>query len=400
MGTTRNLLYMYVCDRPCADLKRLNEVATYSDNGTCNKFIETAKTDGVVKMLDTLASMHYFKHINVFIDSTKGIGRTDISQNTTIAVVPNMNTAIQTYLGKEDIVLVRGGFKVWIPVLEQLRTMPNWVLFYRANTGNGHWPYWDIILDDLLNSAITSRTRWYYPFVKPVNEDIFDCSCYPEQTFDYDLCIGASHIHRKKGQCNIVKSIFKNIYVNPFRSIVIPGGFIRCFTNLELMKIAREMGIILSGNLHKEELANLFNSTRIFVHSGTSGQNDRSLLEALCCGVPSCVVEPRIFPAFIGNSIAEKYIKIIRPENLFEGLKDFYFDSNRKNIDLEYRKNIRKWYLDKNGLRQVALPSFLKLLSWLDRNSKQELVKIKSNCMKNRLVSWIEYNLDDLEKMI
>lgn len=161
---------MYVSDRPSG-----TGINGYSCSGVANKFMETVKTDGVVKMLDYIASIHYLRHVYVLIDSKYGIGSyafSDTSLHTTIEVVPNMNTAVKDLIGKEDLVMVRGGFKAWIPVLEELRIMPNYVLFYRANTGNNHWPYWDVILDDLMSTAITSKSRWYYPFVKPVNEDI------------------------------------------------------------------------------------------------------------------------------------------------------------------------------------------------------------------------------------
>jgi hypothetical protein len=396
MGTTKNLIYLYVSDRPCGELDAVSTSGiNYRSDGHINKFEETAKTDGVIKMLDLLASMHYFENVFVFIDTRQGIGTVNLSPRTKIITVPNMKAAIENYLNKEDIIMVRGGFKAWLPLLTDLLLAPNWVLFYRANTNSAAWPYWDIILDDLQSQDFIFKGRCYYPFKKPINEDIFKL-IEPQLERNTDLCIGASHIHRKKGQVTVVKELLINKRRNWFKNIIIPGGFIRCMTNTSVMSAARELPIQLPGHVSKLRLAEIFNQTGLYIHAGTSGQNDRSLLEALCCGVPSCVIEPRIFPSFITQAASQPFnmlaptIFSVKPYNLFSDLQKIWAKLYSLGVsDLAFRKEIRQWYLTNNGLTQVALPSFVNLLNWLDGHTKGEFREFRTS-VKRSLFNWVE----------
>lgn len=201
-----------------------------------------------------------------------------------------------------DIVWVRGAWKSWYPFLSNLKdTVP--LLLYAANTGRQRWPFWDVIFDDLAGKDyVDTLGRRHVDFRKPTHPEMF----FPMQTGrKYDLCIGASHIHDKKGQWRGVKAVmeYERIFGQKLKC-VLPGAFRRGVkTNLIIEDIEKHaLDIELPGMLPREQMRNVYNESKLFCHLGSGGQGDRGVLEAMRCGTPVMIGFPKYHAPFTYES--------------------------------------------------------------------------------------------------
>jgi glycosyltransferase involved in cell wall biosynthesis len=101
----------------------------------------------------------------------------------------------------------------------------------------------------------------------------------------YDICIGASYIHDKKGQWRMIHVL------NEFRRMfgftpkcIMPGALRSASKTPLIIERHSEFEIEMPGMLERTELAKVLNQSSIGVFLGTSGQNDRGPLEAMQCG--------------------------------------------------------------------------------------------------------------------
>ncbi len=175
---------------------RPNEMKWTPDIEASNHFVRQIWTEGPFIMLDKLVERGYFDKQLVFIDSTRGPGSFKITENSMGYVVPHLSEALQ-YIEPGDIIYARGGFKPWYGTLQSLADNRHWIMFYRANTNRSSWPFWVIVLDDLVDNNYNYRGRLGYAFSKPINEDLFKPKIVNKK---YDVMIGASHVHAKTGQ--------------------------------------------------------------------------------------------------------------------------------------------------------------------------------------------------------
>lgn len=365
----KKIIYLYTSDRPAGDNSKsgldLSIVST-------NKFAVEAHSDGMIALWDKVATLKGYT-VYVIIDSNNGYGYRHISPTTTTYVVSNIKFILD-YISPGDIVIVRGGFKPWFPTLQYIKERKtNWILFYRANTNRHAWPFWDIVLNDLGNQDLIHLNRYYFNFSKPVNESIF----YPTKNISkcYDMCIGASHVHAKKGQYLTMQAAeYYNQRYNKSLTGVLPGGFIRCLHNKDILdsKLRKTHDIDVLGHVTRENLRDYYCRSRVLVHSGVGGQNDRSVLEAMACGIPVILTSPSHFSPFV--SAAQSPNSVVYPNkiDIAEGIyRQLHNDDGAWEVD-----TVIKYYQAHNGMDEVCVPKMLNLFKWLETHDieKPEMV--------------------------
>lgn len=359
------LIYLYTSGG--APRRELNNLPVNWDPNTetYNRYARAAMSDGMIHLFKHLKDLNLIDQFIAVIDSAISPGYITLGVGSELRVVPAMGWA-KHFINPGDILIVRGGFKAWIPLLNYIHSQQlNWILFYRANTSRHGWPYWDIILNDLIDTNTCIRGRLNYAFSKPVNEDIFGhidaTNTLPKE---YDIMIGASHIHRKKGQYLTVQALqeyYRKYGTKP--KAILPGGFMRCSTNSIIQTILRSGDVDIEGpiNLPRHQLALTMNRTKLFVHAGYGGQNDRGILEAMCCGcLPLLFGKQHVSPAIWHNSAHIEQ----NPFNIADEIRKalFWYD------DTLCTRNIANKYHTINGLDEVVIPKMRRLLSFIEHN--------------------------------
>jgi hypothetical protein len=357
------IIYLYTAGG--AQKRDIDDLPSWDpDMQTKNRHALAAVSDGMVNMFKTLAECGYVESSTILIDSSVTPGRLKLGDRSTIYVIPSMNWA-KTMISVGDIVVVRGGFKSWIPLLDYIYLKrQNWILFYRANTNRHGWPFWDITLNDLISSPVCVRGRLNFNFSKPVNEDIFGKIDAPGTIpKEYDIMIGASHIHRKKGQYLTVQALQQ--YYRLFGSkpkAILPGGYMRCSTNSIIHSLIQSGDVDVTGpiGMTRNRLALTMNRTKLFVHPGHGGQNDRGILEAMCCGcIPLLFGKLHVSPTIWDNSIHISQ----DPANIAQVMHMAL--TNTGSMD---PGSWRKSYNSINGLWEVAIPKMRKLIGFIEKN--------------------------------
>lgn len=365
------VIYFYVSNGACSP----DNIIPWSDKiETQNHYAKNIWTEGPFKLLDNLAQKGIIDEQLVFIDSTRNPGFYQITQKSKVYVVPHLSEALN-YIRPGDVIYARGGFKPWIDTLQTLTNNKHWIMFYRANTNRGRWPYWDIILDDLVDANYNVGGRLGYAFRKPINEDLFYNKNSREKI--YDVMVGASHIHIKKGQHLTIQGLLK--YKEMFGkslSIVLPGSFIKSYTNKSILDViaSKELVLNYTGMIDRRQLASTMNLTRLFLHLGPGGQNDRGVLEAMCCNTPAIVASKRYSPFIYNNP---EYGKLITCQNDPRETATTIAETLTKIKNGGY-KNVSEYYLKNNGMEQEAVPRMIKLLDFIKANpipDREKLLK-------------------------
>lgn len=365
---TPSLVYLYTSDRPPRNPEAYYQ--QYIQNKVpSNRFAHTASSDGMIKMFMHLADMGYVDRVNVFVDSKHGLGTMKLSNKVIFHVTPNINFVYEV-LPPGDVLFVRGGFKPWLPLLKRVwDRRQNWILFYRANTSNSRWPFWDVHMDDLVSEPRIAKAKgkkhsmFIFPFSKPVNEDVFK----PDYSLPkkYDVCVGASHIHKKKGQYKTLQAATEEVLYGKLR-LIMPGGRLRCGMNTIIDELSRYMDIREPGGLSREKLAQVMNESKLFVHSGVGGQNDRGVLEAMACGLACVITSPKRFSPFVGeypNWVPYNQNPIFISQTIQKALDtDNYITPGQREIVDRYKEN--------NGMKEVAIPKMQLLLDYIFNNPK------------------------------
>ena len=254
-------------------------------------YINAFRGECYFKMLERLLDLGVYDELNIFYESNISAGLANWIENSSIRsktyceVIPEIRF-VDDYITENSVIFVRGGFKHWYDFLLKYKNK-NWLMLYAANTGREKWTFWDIVLNDISsqNNFVDRHGRYFFKFIKPTNEDIF----YPydtEQTID--ICIGASHIHDRKGQYHVTEAlkILRRGYKLNINA-VLPGSSRGGYHSSKMFKtLQSEAGVEYLGYLSKKRLNEVFNKSKLFVHMGNHGQNDRSLLEAFATGTP------------------------------------------------------------------------------------------------------------------
>lgn len=251
----------------------------------CGEFYQEKYGDECYfKMFQDLLDCGVINDLTVFFESNVQPGKANFVKGAKNYVVPEINL-IEPFIDKDTIIFVRGGFRHWHDFLVKYHRR-NWLILYAANTGRQRWTWWDIVLDDLnMSNSIDRYGRYFFPFIKPTNEDVFS---HKKGYFNikWDLCVGASHIHDKKGQyhaVNVLKEFYNLFaYLPP---VIMPGAVRSSRYTKQMIQDAIMQKIACPGMVSKKELDRIFNQCKILLHFGAGGQNDRSILEGFATGL-------------------------------------------------------------------------------------------------------------------
>jgi hypothetical protein len=203
-----------------------------------------------------------------------------------------------------DIVWVRGSHRPWIPWIEKQTARKLWMIYYDGNTGRSNWPYWSIIVSDIIEKsyiAPPSRRhpmtwnwlgRLYYYYAKPVSP-VFSFN--PSARQQYDLCLNASYIYDRKCQYLTYRAVleYERRYGKVLR-VVVPG----CFRSHEeetekmRMELPAHTNFVLPGFLDQRELCAVHNASLLYSASTGGGYGDRAPVEAGVCGCPILISYP------------------------------------------------------------------------------------------------------------
>jgi Glycosyltransferase len=329
---------------------------------THDPFAHHFTQEGFCYLFQKLIDKKIIKDVLVVIESSRHSGSKYLSSNMSILAVPHIDE-LKPYLREDDIILARGGWRSWFPFLQEWHDLGRWLLFYRAASNRGAWKFWDIVLNDLQTGFAQDKVgRFYYPINKPVDPNLF----YPmDEPKIYDLCIGASHIHEKKGQWKIVAVLdsYKKRYGKKLQC-VLPGAF-RQLRSYEIL--SDHPDIFMSGMLGKNELRKIYNQSRLFVHCGGAGQNDRGPLEAMSCGTPVMLASEQYHPGWM-NSLSTPLSFHISPDEPDIAAQQIHETMKLVKNDNIWRERsvtlaVKTYFEEVNGVDNIIVPQFDRLLS-------------------------------------
>lgn len=284
----------------------------------CGQQYDKVHGDGTFKLLEKLHKNKVITDLRIFYESNRAPGKANWVPGVYCCVIPEIRF-IKPFIKEDTIFFVRGGFKTWHDLLVPYKNK-NWLMLYAANTGRERWTWWDIIFEDRNKLNIIDRYNRYWNFyIKPTDETIF----HPlKREIKYDLCIGASHIHDKKGQWRVIEALirYKALFGKNLRC-ALPGAARRGVKSNSILSKIKKYGLDVDvlGEVSKEKLCELFNESGYFVHLGTHGQNDRGPIEALACGTPLIIGSPRYHSPVI-NKVAIVPDDINDFDNIAKGL--------------------------------------------------------------------------------
>lgn len=318
-------------------------------------------TEGLYALFKRMIETDVVDEIEAIIDSNAMPYRTEYSPGFGVRV-ERITTDL---LRPGDIIWIRGGFKPWLPFIDYCQKNQHWLLFYGANTGRERWPFWDVIFDDVSGQGdrVDQAGRIWLDYRKPVNEEIFKCD--PQAEPVYDLCIGASHVHDKKGQWRGVKAAqaYRELYGEDINCIL-PGAVRRgAMTNQMLYNIRiNDLDIALPGMLPRAELAKILNRSRLFCHLGSGGQGDRGPMEAMRCGCPVVIGYPGYHAPWVWKNEEISFIPD-DPDN-YQAIARQIRGRLHAGID---RKAIAAYFDQQAGIENVTLPRMKRLFDTLRR---------------------------------
>lgn len=320
-------------------------------------------TEGLFGLFLAMVRAKAVDQIHVLIDSNAVPGLVEYCPGFTAEA----GRVSENILKPGDVVFVRGGFKAWLPFIAAARKNGHWMLFYGANTGRERWPFWHVIFDDTSGKGnrLDLLGRLWLDYRKPVNESIF--RCYPDAEPIYDLCIGASHIHDKKGQWRGVRvaKAYRDMYDRDLRC-VLPGAIRR---GVETNKAIKEMmdlalNIDLPGMLSRHSLATVLSQSRLFCHLGSGGQGDRGPMEAMRCGCPLIIGFSQYHAPWVWQNDKMCFV----PENPddYQAIAEYIHDTSGI-VTPDVRRDVSAYFSSRAGMDAVIAPRMQRLFNCLKR---------------------------------
>jgi glycosyltransferase involved in cell wall biosynthesis len=349
------LVYLYVSNGS-ADVNQIPK--WYSNLQTQEPFAHHFQDEGFCFLFHKLLDNKIFDEILVVIESNRSPGSLQLRPNMKILVVPHINN-LKPFLRDTDILWARGGWRSWFPFLQEWHDYDRWLLFYRAASNRGAWEFWDIVLDDLITECDQDAIgRFYYPINKPIHPDVFFPMEIPRK---YDLMIGASHIHDKKGQFKMIPILieYRKRYDTNLKCIM-PGGMKRGIgtSSIEAAIDRFDLDITVTGMVPRSTLSTYYNQSKLFVHCGGAGQNDRGPLEAMSCGTPVMLaMEQYHAPCIRSDNTAMSFH--ITPDE--PALAVQQINHAMKLIDENFHSATHRYYQSVNGIDEVVYPRFAAL---------------------------------------
>lgn len=315
------------------------------------------KSEGYTWLLHRMQKTGIVDEVTIFVESHRYPGHSS-AYGMPIHVVPHIN-CVDQFVKKGDVVWVRGGFRTWHDWLIKKKGK-HWLLLYAADTGRQKWEFWDIVFNDIgETNFIDRRGRLFVDFHKPINPNIF----YPmfEQKPVYDVCIGASHIHDKKGQWKTVQAIlaYKELYGINLKCVM-PGRVMHGRNTNLIKNVIRDHGLDIeaTGMVNRQKVNELYNKSKLFVYLGNGGQNDRGPIEALRCGTPVIICNPKRHHYFVSQNKAVS--KVTRDGSDFEQVAhDIHHMLEKWNAHT--RKVVHKYFYDNNGMTTKCIPEMKRI---------------------------------------
>jgi hypothetical protein len=343
-----NLTYLYVRHRSF----RLEQLQTDGHYALMQNLVARGLVDSVKIVMENYAQN---EQVNVLKADPKF--RVESHKNiSTVMTAPG------------DVIWVRGGWKPWIPWIEERQTT-NWFMYYGANAGHNSWPWWDVILNDLQEGYSPSkygRLVWHYR--KPVSPEFMNLNIAPK----YDVIVGASHIYDRKGQYRIlpIAKKFKKITGRDLR-VVMPGCWYSREKKTEAMKAEMREGkwpnIHMPGWLPRAKMVEVYNSAPVFYAATCGGQGDRCVMESGTCGCRQ----------IIGTSKPHAPYTYRRPDFAFVPSHEDAFDEIAEYLaspSVTERDEVAG-YFRRNGGQEAAMATLKPLLYHFKRPKDRETLK-------------------------
>jgi len=330
--------------------------------------------EGYYWMLKRMVETGIVDEVMVIIESTRGTGflRYDHEGKIYGYVMPDL-ADLKKYLRPDDVIFVRGGFRGWYVHLLEYQELGHWTLLYAANTGREKWTFWDVVLNDLTgNNKFDSRDRFQLNFIKSTNPNLFFSKKLDKE---FDLCIGASHIHDKKGQWLTVQALveYKKIYGKNLKCIM-PGSIKARGKSHEMIKSIPSLDISMPGMVSRSQLNKIYNKSKFFVHLGGGGQGDRGPLEAMRCGTPIIVGNITRHSKVVWQN--EKACTVIPSDTDPEKIARI-LHGKIKNYNDRIGKYVYNYYEENAGVETVILPLMKKLFDFFRKHPKRDIEALK-----------------------
>lgn len=342
--------------------------------------------EGYYYLLKRMLEIGILDELVIFVESSKGQGYINYDHPKIHGwVMPNI-TELDRLLKEDDIIFVRGGFKGWYETLVKIRNNNNWVLLYAANTGRERWPIFDVIFNDLTgDNKIDSRGTLQFDFKKPINYNIF----YPKAIEpEFDLCIGASYIHDKKGQWRTIEALleYKKIFGENLKCVM-PGAMRRGTKTPQMIETINsgEIDVYLPGMVSRKKLNKIYNRSKLFIHLGGGGQGDRGPLEAMRCGTPVIVGNTRRHSKVVYQNVDVSFV-ISENANKEAVARVLHCMVNKHSK--KRRKKVYNYYEEHAGIESVILPEMRELFGIFKKHSKRNTKALSDHYFKKEEVDY------------
>lgn len=333
-------------------------------------------SEGYLYLLKRMLATAIVDEIIIFIESNRGTGSTTYKirkGSIKCYVVPEI-AYVEDYLKPDDIIWVRGGFRGWWEWLDSKKGK-HWLLLYAADTGRERWLFWDVIFNDFSDQYfLDKRKRFWMPFRKPMNEEIFKpLNLEPK----YDVCIGASHIHDKKAQWKMIEVAkeYKKLF-NEDLHCVLPGAPRRGKRTNKIYSdiVDHDLKIDVVGLLSRSKMNEIYNQSKLFVYLGYGGQNDRGPLESLRCGTPILIASFNRHGYFFNKN--DKTVKVARDSENFSGVAiDIHNCLHGENTST--REEVAHFFKTHSGVESIILPEMKRLFDVMRNNKPDHNLLVK-----------------------
>lgn len=328
------------------------QIKSWKPDHPCDPhYVQHHSTEGYMKMLGTMYKMGHIDDLKIFYESNRGHGLAEFYPGVYGEVVPHIDFVNQ-HITEDTIIFARGGFKGWHNFLKA-RKGKNWLVVYAANTGREKWDWWDVVLHDLENvNKIDLAGRYWHYFLKPVDQDLFRRTEFNDR---YDVCIGANHIHDKKGQWKTIQALatYQDMFGEKLRA-VLPGGLRRGIETNNIPYLIKQHGlnVVMPGMVPREKMKEIYNSSRLFVHLTYHGQNDRGPLEAMSCGCHVVILTPsRHSPVVWKDKRTSTVIEHNHPVGIAQQLRHIM-----STWQLGHRRSVEQYFRCESDFTDVILP--------------------------------------------
>jgi len=271
----------------------------YVNNKPTTSFLNGTLSDLYPYIWEKLINNKIFDKITTLFEVRDGWGSVEVSPNNKVVFIPHISE-VHKFVEPGDIIFVRGAWKWWQDHIRKLSKNHNLVYYRGGRVVFKNW-WWHIIIDDIyLKNAVDryKRTNIYYP--KCINEEIFYYK--PKAEKKYDLIL-VGEIKESKGQYKVILALneYRKLYGKNLKVCVV--GKAKDVVRFRHFRKRFKIAVDYRGKVSREELNNLYNASKLYIHLGTNEQGPRTTLEAIRCGLP-CLISSmtHMWPEWVVNS--------------------------------------------------------------------------------------------------